>query len=50
MSEAEKAQDTAKQTDEQTQPKLPAGFFQSLLNLPSCKTVGVCDGCGRCER
>ena len=34
---------------EETQPKLSADFFQRLLKLPSCKTSGVCDGCGRCE-
>ena len=35
---------------EETQPKLSVSFFQELLNPPSCKTIGVCDGCGRCER
>lgn len=35
--------------EEQTQPKLSASFFEMLLNPPSCKTTGVCDGCGRCE-
>ena len=38
------------QTSEQTQPKLSMSFFQELLDLPACKTIGVCDGCGRCER
>ena len=52
MGEAEKAEKSksVSPAEEQTQPKLPMDFFQSLLNLPSCKTVGVCDGCGRCER
>ena len=35
--------------EEKAQPKLSADFFQLLLNPPSCKTIGVCDGCGRCE-
>ena len=36
--------------EEQSQPRLSLDFFQELLDLPSCKTVGVCDNCGRCER
>lgn len=37
-------------SDEASQPKLPEHFFEMLLNPPACKTLGVCDGCGRCER
>ena len=36
--------------EEENQPRLSMDFFQELLDLPSCKTVGVCDNCGRCER
>lgn len=28
---------------------LPEAFFAKLLDRPSCKTRGICDGCGRCE-
>jgi len=28
---------------------LPPEFFAELLDLPSCKARGICDGCGRCE-
>ena len=28
---------------------LPANFFSDLLKLPSCKSRGYCDNCGRCE-
>ena len=52
MGEAEKAEESksVSPAEEQTQPKLPQGFFQELLKLPSCKTIGICDDCGRCER
>ena len=36
--------------EETAQPKLSESFFEMLLNPPSCKTSGVCDNCGRCER
>ena len=29
---------------------LPEDYWQSVLDLPSCKTMGICDDCGRCER
>lgn len=32
-----------------TEARLPEDFFQKLLNLPACKTIGKCNGCGRCE-
>ena len=35
--------------EERAQPRLSMDFFQELLDLPSCKTIGVCDNCGRCE-
>ena len=52
MDEADKKETTAPvgQAEEQSRPELPVGFFQDLLQLPSCKTIGVCDNCGRCER
>ena len=28
---------------------LPPDFFADLLDLPSCKSRGYCDNCGRCE-
>ena len=31
-------------------PQLPNSFFQELLDLPTCKTEGYCNNCGRCER
>ena len=36
--------------EESDQPRLSMDFFQELLDLPACKTVSVCDNCGRCER
>ena len=52
MDEADKKETTAPvgQAEEQAQPRLSESFFDMLLNPPSCKTVGVCDDCGRCER
>lgn len=35
---------------EEEQPRLPASFFSRLVQQPSCTTMGICDGCGRCER
>ena len=35
---------------EDQKPQLDNSFWADLLNLPSCKSVGVCDDCGRCER
>ena len=29
-------------------PFLPKEFFLELLDLPSCKLTGRCDGCGKC--
>ena len=29
-------------------PFLPKEFYLELLDLPSCKTTGKCDGCGKC--
>lgn len=29
--------------------ELPREYYAKFLNLPSCKTNGVCNGCGRCE-
>ena len=50
MAETEKRPETDQMPREEArQPKLSADFFQQLLNPPSCKTTGVCDGCGRCE-
>ena len=52
MNEAEKRSETTQTEaprESQTQPKLPASFFQNLLNPPLCKVTGECDGCGRCE-
>ena len=53
MDEAEKRSESTvneQLREAQNQPKLPASFFQNLLNPPLCKTTGECDGCGRCER
>lgn len=30
-------------------PTLSENFFAELLGLPSCKSKGYCDNCGRCE-
>jgi hypothetical protein len=30
-------------------PKLHPDFYLRLLDLPSCKTKGVCDNCDNCE-
>ena len=29
-------------------PRLPAAFYLELMEMPSCKTIGECDGCGSC--
>ena len=50
MGEDEKSTAPVTPAEEQTQPRLSESFFEMLLNPPSCKTIGVCDGCGRCER
>lgn len=31
------------------EPALGGDFYARLLNLPSCKSRGYCDNCGRCE-
>ena len=44
------AEDSSKQKQDADMPKeLPPEYYAKLLNLPSCKTNGVCNGCGRCE-
>ncbi len=30
-------------------PALSGEFYARLLRLPSCKSRGYCDNCGRCE-
>ena len=34
---------------EEETPHLSASFFAELVEMPSCKLTGKCDGCGRCE-
>lgn len=55
----ERSADMPEETKEQTSqepvreetlaPTLSESFFAELLGLPSCKTKGYCDNCGRCE-
>ena len=39
----------ALETPEEKRPALSEDFYRQLLQLPACKTSGICDGCGRCE-
>ena len=39
----------ASEAPEKQKPALPEDFYRQLLQLPACKTSGICDGCGRCE-
>lgn len=50
MEETEKdIQPTEINGNEENQPHLSASFFSRLVQQPSCVTMGICDGCGRCE-
>ncbi len=42
-------QEHEEKKEKPAQPELPPEFFMDLLDLPSCKTIGICDECGRCE-
>lgn len=37
------------QAQNRESPTLSEQFYLQLLELPMCKTSGICDGCGRCE-
>lgn len=38
-----------KKCEKNNLPDLPQEFFAEFLKLPSCKSRGFCDNCGRCE-
>ena len=45
----DKAQTKSASAVSEAEVKLPESYFQTLLDLPSCKINGHCDRCGRCE-
>lgn len=47
--EKKRPEEAAPSAPTQERPTLSPEFYAKLLHLPTCKTEGYCNNCGRCE-